>query len=129
MTPLRSTEPSRSAVSLLRACLRIYAALEMSGLSDTVLKEAVSYAKQREQFGRVIGSFQAVKHILADSAALTVSLSSLCGQTLAGAVRNPESLYLDSLTLNAYASRVARQVVENALQVHGGIGFTEEFDL
>jgi acyl-CoA dehydrogenase len=105
-------------------------AAELLGISERVLELSVEYARQRTQFGRPIGSFQAVQHELADVAVRCRTLRSVCylSQVLlakgagAGAGRIAR-------VAKAYASRSGRQAVETALQVHGGIGFTEELDL
>jgi alkylation response protein AidB-like acyl-CoA dehydrogenase len=114
----------------IRAWMRILTACELAGIARRVLADSVAYAKQREQFGRPIGSFQALKHILATMAQLSLSLDALseAAASDAGTQEGPE-LELTALTVKAWAAQSARQVCEDGLQVHGGIGFTTEHDL
>jgi alkylation response protein AidB-like acyl-CoA dehydrogenase len=122
-----------AAVELLarvRAWLRILTACELAGIARRVLADSVAYAGQREQFGRPVGSFQALKHILATMAQLSLSLDALCEAATADAAeQDVAALELTGLTVKACAAQSARQVCEDGLQVHGGIGFTTECDL
>lgn len=122
-----------AAVELLarvRAWLRVLTACELAGIARRVLADSVAYAGQREQFGRPVGSFQALKHILATMAQLSLSLDALCEAATADAAgQDAAALELTGLTVKACAAQSARQVCEDGLQVHGGIGFTTEYDL
>jgi alkylation response protein AidB-like acyl-CoA dehydrogenase len=122
-----------AAVSLLtqlRCWSRIFAACELAGIASRVLNDSVAYAEQRRQFGRPVGSFQAIKHILAGMATSSASLRALAMATLHDAESSSvPDLELASWTLKAYAARCARQVCEDGLQVHGGIGFTQDHHL
>ena len=104
-------------------------AAEAVGAASAALELAVAYALEREQFGRPIGSFQAVQHILADAHVLRESSWSSVLYA-AGALDEelPEAEEATTIA-KAWVSRSARQVVEAALQVLGGIGFTWEHDL
>jgi alkylation response protein AidB-like acyl-CoA dehydrogenase len=114
----------------LRSWRRVLAACEMTGIAERVLADSLDYAQVRHQFGRAIGSFQAVKHILAEMAQKSMSLSALCQLTLHRAPEaGPDERELAALTVYAHACEVVRFVTEGGLQVHGGIGFTEELDL
>ena len=114
----------------IRAWSRIFAACELAGISRRMLAETVTYAGKREQFGKQIGSFQAVKHIIAGMAQATISLESLCEATVDDtATADDREIELAGWTVKAYAARATRAVCEDALQVHGGIGFTTEHDL
>jgi alkylation response protein AidB-like acyl-CoA dehydrogenase len=104
---------------------RLAAALEILGAAEGVLALAIAYAAAREQFGRPIGAFQAVRHLLAwaqtDCVALetvTVTAVSLDGAT---PPRYDE-------IVKALAGRNGRRICERTLQVLGGIGFTAEHD-
>jgi alkylation response protein AidB-like acyl-CoA dehydrogenase len=148
LTPVHSMDPSRrlSTVSaepgagttlaadpaaVQRAYGRQYAgsAAVLIGLSQGLLDRSVEYSKVREQFGRPIGSFQALKHQLAHATAL-VSLAGRAVRTAfyhlaTGNPRVEESALLAricALEAEFEANRVA-------LQTHGGIGFTWEHDL
>jgi alkylation response protein AidB-like acyl-CoA dehydrogenase len=110
-----------------RAGIRIAVACELSGIADHVLALAVDYAKERQQFGRPIGSFQALQHILAEMAREAFGLSRLCREAAAAAV--PGTLEVVSLVAKAHAAATARSVTEGSMQVHGGIAFTIEHQL
>jgi alkylation response protein AidB-like acyl-CoA dehydrogenase len=117
-------------LSRLRSWSRIFTAGELAGIASRVLSDSVDYVQQRRQFGRPVGSFQAVKHILADMATRSASLNALVMATLHDAhTASVAELELASWTLKAYAARCGRQVCEDGLQVHGGIGFTEDHHL
>jgi alkylation response protein AidB-like acyl-CoA dehydrogenase len=104
------------------------AALQL-GLSEAVLDLAVAYAKQREQFGRPIGSFQAVKHLLAD---MLVRTEVARAAVYAAGVTIDDPEVGDPARAGAAAKITAGDAaVRNgkaAIQVHGGMGFTWEVD-
>ncbi len=111
-------------------------AAEMLGGADRVLEMTVAYAKDRVQFGRPIGSFQAVKHRCADmlvdvegmrSTAYYAAWAVGTGATASGSgVVEPS---VAASTAKAWCSDAARRVMASGLQVHGGVGFTWEHDL
>jgi alkylation response protein AidB-like acyl-CoA dehydrogenase len=104
-------------------------AAEAVGAATTALLLAVDYARERRQYGRPIGSFQAVQHILADAHILRESAWSTVLHA-AGILDEPAEDATEAVSIaKAYGSRGAREVVEAALQVLGGIGFTWEHDL
>jgi alkylation response protein AidB-like acyl-CoA dehydrogenase len=104
-------------------------AAEAIGAASACLDLAVAYAREREQFGRPIGSFQAVQHILADAHVLRETAWSAVLYAAAALDEETPDAAEAATIAKAYASRVARKVVEGALQVFGGIGFTWEHDL
>jgi alkylation response protein AidB-like acyl-CoA dehydrogenase len=101
---------------------------EMVGGAQKMLDSAVSYAKLRVQFGRTIGSFQAIKHKLADML-LDVELakSSAYYAAQAAAVSDPEWPALACLA-KAAASETYLHTAAECIQIHGGIGFTWDND-
>jgi acyl-CoA dehydrogenase len=109
------------------ACVGV--AADSLGGAARVLEMAVGYAKVREQFGRKIGSFQAVKHLLAETVAEVEPARSLvwyAAHTLDRRPREaPRLAAMAKASLGDVYSRAARRAVE----VHGGIGFTWEHDL
>jgi alkylation response protein AidB-like acyl-CoA dehydrogenase len=129
-TELTSGPEGRSAATRMRTGLRLAGAAEVAGASRALVELTADYARVREQFGTSIGSFQAVQVLLAemfeDSSALD-SLLDWCIQELAGA--DAERSHLLGLKAKAGAAGLGRRIAENALQVHGGIGFTAEHDL
>jgi alkylation response protein AidB-like acyl-CoA dehydrogenase len=102
---------------------------ELCGVAQRAMELSVEYAKTRQQFGRPIGSYQAVSHKCADMLVQVESAKSLTYYA-AWAVDNdvPEAP-LAAAMAKAYASDAARKVTGDAIQVHGGIGFTWEHDM
>ncbi|MGH9018309.1 MAG: acyl-CoA dehydrogenase family protein [Acidimicrobiales bacterium] len=102
---------------------------EMLGAADHVLEMTVEYAKDRVQFGRPIGSFQAVKHRCAD---MLVDVEGMRSATYYAAwavgADDTEAAAAASVA-KTWGSDAARRVMASGLQVHGGIGFTWEHDL
>ena len=96
-------------------------AAEATGCAERALALSVEYAKGREQFGRPIGSFQAVKHRLADMRMQTEAIET----AVLWAAAEPDQASSAAL----YALDTAALVVESAIQVHGGMGFTWEVGL
>jgi acyl-CoA dehydrogenase len=106
-----------------------FASTEMLGGASQALDMAVAYAKDRVQFGRPIGSFQAVKHRCAD---MLVDVEGMRSTVYWAAwcigARDPEASVAAS-TAKVWCSDASKRVMASALQVHGGIGFTWEHDL
>ena len=119
------------AVAVLDRTLDVAAialAAEQLGGAQRALEQAVAYAKMRHQFGRPIGSFQAIKHRCADLLLEVESLRSAVGYAAAAvAADSPEIPVLASL-LKAYASETYFHVAAENIQIHGGIAFTWEQD-
>lgn len=101
----------------------------LNGVSRRMLDLTVEHTKQREQFGRAIGTFQAVKHLAAD-VWVAVESSRPCSWYAAYAHQEglPDAAVAASVAM-ASASDAARLVGDSALQLHGGIGFTWEHPL
>ena len=98
-------------------------AAQLVGAAETLLGDAVDYAKQRTQFGRAIGSYQAIKHKLADvHIAIELAHPLVYGAALSLAPREVSAA-------KAAASEAALLAARAALQTHGAIGFTQEHDL
>ena len=114
------------AVTTLAAVAGVLASAESLGAASAALELAREYASQRRQFGHTIGSFQAVRHILAD---MYVKVESSWSSILYAAAsldeREPGSLRTASVA-RAYTARATRDVAHDALQVFGGIAFTAE---
>jgi alkylation response protein AidB-like acyl-CoA dehydrogenase len=102
---------------------------ELVGLSQRSLDMAVEYAKDRQQFGRPIGAYQAVSHNCAQMLLETEGARSLTLYAAWAADHEPESLPVAASMAKAYASDAGFRVPARSLQVHGGIGFTWEHDL
>lgn len=104
----------------------LLAAAEAVGAAGRLLDDARDYASERRQFGRTIGSYQALRHILAD---MYVQQASMWSTVLYAAAALDDDLDEASQTAavaKAYVSRCAREVAHGAMQIFGGIAFTEE---
>jgi alkylation response protein AidB-like acyl-CoA dehydrogenase len=106
-----------------------YVSAELLGGAARVLELTTEYAKQRHQFGRPIGSFQAVKHRCAD---MLVDVEGMRSTAYHAAwcvgAHDPEAPIAASVA-KVWCSDASRRVMASGLQVHGGIGFTWEHDL
>ncbi len=112
---------------LWRACVAI--AAESTGIAQRTMEMAVEYAKDRQQFGRPIGAYQAVSHRCAQMLLETENSRSAVYGAAWAADAEPESLPLAASMAKAYASDAGWRVPDASIQVHGGIGFTWEHDL
>jgi hypothetical protein len=120
--PVRQVDPAAAFdAGALATAAQIY------GAGRAVLDMASAYAKQREQFGKPIGSFQAVKHQLADAlVGLELARPLLFGAALAmGTATQGRDVSAAKVACTDAAYRASR----TALQVHGAIGYTAEYDL
>jgi alkylation response protein AidB-like acyl-CoA dehydrogenase len=107
---------------------RAVLAAEGLGAAARVLELGVEYAKQRYAFGRAIGSYQAVKHLLVDTYVEVEQLRSLVWWASWAADHAPDELPLAAAAAKAAAATAAEHAAEAVVQVHGGIGFTWEHD-
>ena len=104
-------------------------AAELTGVAQRAMEMAVEYARDRKQFGRAIGAYQAVSHRCAQMLLETEGARSATYYGAWSADAEPESLELAASMAKAYASDAGWRVSSSSLQVHGGIGFTWEHDL
>ena len=111
-----------------RQVAAVVLAAEDLGAADAAVQMAVGYAQQREAFGRRIGSYQAVKHMLVDAWVGVDQLRSLVWWAAWAADAAPEELPLAASAAKAHAAEVLERAAETCIQVHGGIGFTWEHD-
>lgn len=104
-------------------------AAQLIGAGQAMLDLSVEYAKQRSQFGRVIGSYQAIKHKLADvHIALELARPLVYGAALSLAEGSPDTAR-DVSAAQVAAADAALLAARSSLQTHGAIGFTQEHDL
>jgi alkylation response protein AidB-like acyl-CoA dehydrogenase len=103
-------------------------AAEQLGGAQRALTMAVEYAKVRHQFGRPIGSFQAIKHRCADLLLEVESLRSAVVYAAAAVAEDSPEIPVVAALVKAYASDVYFHVAAENIQIHGGIGFTWEHD-
>lgn len=117
----------RNATSLASAALQV-------GLAESAVALGTAYAKDRRQFGRVIGSFQAVKHLLADAqvqvevARAAVHAAGVELDDVVAGEGDPERFHRSLEGARIVASRAADEATRTCIQVHGGMGFTWELD-
>ena len=102
-------------------------AAEQLGGAEACLESTTAYVKERRQFGRAIGSFQAVKHTLADLLVLVETSRSAVVRALDSA-GDPAGLAEAAAVAQTWCSEAYRTVSAEAVQLHGGIGFTWEHD-
>ena len=104
---------------------RVMQAADTLGAAQYALDQAVDYAKQRKQFERVIGSFQAVKHMCAEMAASLEPCRSLVWYAGHALDHIPEESRVTACHAKAHLAEVGRFVAKTATEVHGGMGFTD----
>jgi alkylation response protein AidB-like acyl-CoA dehydrogenase len=104
-------------------------AADSVGVAERAMEMAVAYAKERKQFGRPIGTYQAVSHMCAQMLLEVEGARSAVYWAAWALDHEPETAPLASACAKAYAGDAGRRVPRAALQVHGGIGFTWEHDL
>lgn len=120
---------SDAAVSRLADAGATIAAVLMTGIASKVLDDAVAYAMQRTQFGKPIGSFQAIKHRCADMVvAIDASRSAAYYATWALSEDSADRAKAVSMA-KAFCGDTSRFVCNEGVQLHGGIGFTWELGL
>ena len=103
-----------------------FLAMEQVGGSQACLEMSTSYAKERIQFGRPIGSFQAIQHICANMLLQIESAKSLAYNAVRVDIDDQTELEMSALLAKSYCSEVYNKVAGDNIQVHGGIGFTWE---
>ncbi|MEZ6010783.1 MAG: acyl-CoA dehydrogenase family protein [Hyphomonas sp.] len=107
------------------AVARLLVAADTLGAAQAMLDKAVEYAKERKQFGRVIGSFQAVKHLCAEMAAKIEPARALVWHAAYSMdTGDPEALVMANLA-KAHLAEVGTFVAKISTEVHGGMGFTD----
>ena len=107
---------------------RLYLAAEQLGGAQQCLDLTVAYLSERKQFGRTIASFQAVKHRCAEMmVAVEATRSAVYGAAFVAANDSQEAA-LDCAAARALADETFRHCAAEAIQLHGGVGFTWEYD-
>jgi len=104
-------------------------AADALGGSERVLDMAVAYSKTREQFGRPIGSFQAIKHMAADMVAEIEPARSLLWYAAHALDALPREASRAASMAKASLCDIFARCADRSVQMHGGIGFTWEHDL
>jgi alkylation response protein AidB-like acyl-CoA dehydrogenase len=115
------------ATTLQRAAVAL--AAEQIGGAQRCLDLSVAYAKERVQFGRPIGSFQAIKHRCADMLVAVESARSAGYYAACVAAEDGDELPLVASLAKAWCSDAYFRCAADAIQIHGGVGFTWEYDV
>ena len=116
-----SVEPINQAIDAGRIML----AADSLGASQTMIDKAVDYAKERKQFGRAIGSFQAVKHMCAEMAADLEPCYAMVWHAAHCHDHSPSEARLMACHAKAHVSEMSKGIAKKATEVHGGMGFTD----
>jgi len=116
---------SNQALDRLRDAAWVMLAADTLGAAEAMLEKAVAYAKERKQFGRVIGSFQAVKHLCAEMAAELEPARALVWYAAYAFDHAPDEAPLMAAHAKAHLSEIGRFIARTATEVHGGIGMTD----
>ena len=122
---LANTKNSTDGIEKALDAGRIITAADTLGASQAMLDKAVSYSKERKQFNRVIGSFQAVKHMCSEMAADLEPCYSLVWHAAHSFDNNDDDSKLMACHAKSHISEVAKMVSKKATEVHGGMGFTD----
>ena len=104
---------------------RIALAADTLGAAEHMIEKAVAYSKERKQFGRVIGSFQAVKHMCAEMAAELEPARALVWYAAYAYDEFPEQSRRMAAHAKAHLAEIGQQIARTATEVHGGMGFTD----
>jgi len=107
----------------------ILVAADVLGASERMLQLAVDYSKQRQQFGRPIGSFQAVKHAAAQMLVTVESSMSIVCYAAQSAEEGLPERATHAAVAKAQVTRGGAEIADSALTLHGAIGYTWEHDL
>jgi alkylation response protein AidB-like acyl-CoA dehydrogenase len=105
---------------------RIGIASQAIGIATAALEESVSYAKERKQFGKPIGDFQAIQWMLADS---KTELDAARLLTLRAAQKKEQGVPFtrEAAMAKLFASEAAGKICDRAVQIHGGYGYVKDF--
>jgi alkylation response protein AidB-like acyl-CoA dehydrogenase len=107
-------------------CSRIGIAAQSVGLSQRALEEAVRYSKQREAFGKKIAEFQALQFMIADMSTL-IDAARLLTYKAAYLSDTGKPFSKEAAMAKLFASEAANKIAYQALQIHGGYGYSKEF--
>ncbi len=126
---LPGSENNHTIINKVLDAGRLMLSADSVGASQVMLDKAVAYSLERKQFGRVIGSFQAVKHMCAEMAAELEPCHSLIWHAAHCYDHDPSQARLLACHAKAHISEVGKQISKTSTEVHGGMGFTDELGL
>jgi len=118
-------EGDHSQIDRALNAARVVLAADSMGASETLLEKAVDYSKERKQFDRVIGSFQAVKHMCAEMAADLQPCRALIWYAAYAYDHLPGEFDLNALLAKSHMDGVAQMIAKTATEVYGGMGFAD----
>ncbi|MEM6796352.1 MAG: acyl-CoA dehydrogenase [Acidobacteriota bacterium] len=107
---------------------RIGIAAQAVGIAQGAFEEAVSYAREREQFGKPISTFQAIQNYLADMST-ELDAARLLTWKAAWAKMNRRRFSLEAAQAKLFASQMSQHVTDKAVQIHGGYGYVREYNV
>ena len=107
---------------------RVGIAAQAVGIAQGAFEEALSYSKERQQFGQPISSFQAIQHYLADMST-EIDAGRLLTWKAAWAKENRRRYSLEAAQAKLFTSEMAQRVTDRALQIHGGYGYIREYNV
>ncbi len=122
-------EEAGAAIARMLDAGRIALAADSLGACESMIGQAVAYSQERKQFDRVIGSFQAVKHMCAEMIAELEPARSLLWYAAHSFDALPDEAPLMTCHVLAHAAEIGREIASVSTQVHGGIGWTDEQNL
>ncbi|MBW2315651.1 MAG: acyl-CoA/acyl-ACP dehydrogenase [Deltaproteobacteria bacterium] len=122
-------EGAGEAIRRMLEAGRIALAADTLGCCESMVEQAVAYSKERKQFERVIGSFQAVKHMCSEMIAEVEPARSLLWYSAHSFDAMPDEAPLMACHALAHLSEIGREIASVSTQVHGGIGWTDEQNL
>ena len=123
--PLDASNDAAAAVRRVRDAGRVMLAADTLGAAQAMLDKALAYAGERVQFGRIIASFQALKHIAADMATEIEPSRALVWFAAHANDAIPEEAHVAACHAKAHLAEIGRHVQTKATEMHGGMGFTE----
>ncbi|PTX04101.1 acyl-CoA dehydrogenase family protein [Pararhodobacter aggregans] len=126
--PLTRTPRPAGAATAPSAPWQLLVAAQLLGTAEAALDLSVAYARTREQFGRPIGAFQAIKHHCADMALGVAMVSAQLDFAALALEAGQEDADFQIAALARLAPRIALRNARMAIQIHGGIGFSDEAD-
>ena len=129
VSPEAVFENAGEAIARMLDAGRIALAADTLGACESMIEQSVAYAQERKQFGRTIGSFQAVKHMCAEMIAELEPARSLVWYAAHSFDALPDEAPLMACHALAHLSEIGREIASVATQVHGGIGWTDEQNL
>ena len=99
------------------------------GIAEATLQRSVDYAQERQQFGKPIGGFQAIKHYCAEMSIRCECVRAMLYYASITLQQQPGAGPFDTFSLKALAIEAAQTNANTAVQVHGGMGYTQEMDI